>query len=332
MEIPDINQLFDDFEHLTILVVGDSMLDAYMWGSITRNSPEAPVPIVDIARRENRLGGAANVALNIQSLGGRPILCSVIGSDNYGDEFIREMDRNKLDAAGMIRLSDRKTTVKTRVIADEKHVVRVDEEQADDILHSHRITNHVIDQIIAYKPHAIVFEDYNKGMLTPSVIEEVTAYANIHKIPTIVDPKKKNFLAYRDVTLFKPNLREISEGLGRTIDPQNDKKLKDDLNELRTKLNGAAILLTMSEHGMAYWDGINFIHTPAQQRNITDVSGAGDTSVAVAAMALATGASPTTIIHLANTAGGLVCEFPGVVPIDRNQLKMEGAKRIILKE
>lgn len=332
MDNPEIKQLFEEFNELTVLVVGDSMLDAYMWGTITRNSPEAPVPIVDISRRENRLGGAANVALNIKSLGGRPILCSVIGKDNYGDEFIREMDRCELETAGMISISDRKTTVKTRVIADDKHVVRVDEEQTDDITQTHRITNHVIDQVIAYKPQAIIFEDYNKGMLTTEVIEEITDYARLHHIPTIVDPKKKNFLAYRNVSLFKPNLREISEGLGRSVDPGNEEKLKSDLEELRIKLNGAAILLTMSEHGMAFWDGKSFIHTPAQPRKITDVSGAGDTSVAVAAMALAAKANPLLITHLANTAGGLVCEYPGVVPIDSAQLKTEGAKRIILKE
>ena len=332
MEASDINHLFDQFSQLTVLVVGDSMLDAYMWGSITRTSPEAPVPVVDISRRENRLGGAANVALNIKSLGGRPILCSIIGKDKYGEEFIHEMDHCDLETAGMIQLSDRKTTVKTRVIADEKHVVRVDEEQTEDLPHPHRIINHIIDQIISYRPQAIIFEDYNKGMLTKEVIEEITDYATIHKIPTAVDPKVKNFTAYRNVTLFKPNLREISEGLGRTVDPTNKESLSTDLEELRVILNGSAILLTMSEHGMAYWDGKKLIHTPAQKRNITDVSGAGDTSVAVAAMALAAGASPQEITHLANTAGGLVCEYPGVVPIDQAQLKIESAKRIILKE
>lgn len=332
MKAPNIDKLFDQFRDLTVLVVGDSMLDAYMWGTITRTSPEAPVPIVDISRRENRLGGAANVALNIKSLGGRPILCSVIGKDKYGEEFIQEMGKSDLETAGMIEFSDRKTTVKTRVIADEKHVVRVDEEQTEDILHTDRIVNHVIDQIIAYRPHAIIFEDYNKGMLTVEVIEEITDYAAIHKIQTAVDPKVKNFAAYSNVSLFKPNLREISAGLGRAVNPTNQETLKTDLEELRTILNGSDILLTMSEHGMAYWDGKKLIHTPAQERNIIDVSGAGDTSIAVAAMALAAGAKPSTITHLANTAGGLVCEYPGVVPVDRAQLKTEGAKRIIHKE
>jgi rfaE bifunctional protein kinase chain/domain len=332
MDAPEIREIFDAFEGMTVLVVGDSMLDAYMWGTITRNSPEAPVPIVDISRRENRLGGAANVALNVKSLNGRPILCSVIGPDKYGEEFLKEMERNGLPTDGMISLTDRKTTVKTRVIADEKHVVRVDEEQNDDIPHVQRIVNHVIDQIIAYRPQVIIFEDYNKGMLSEKVITEIIEYAKTHRIPTVVDPKVKNFLAYRGVTLFKPNLREISQGLGRSVCPTHKEGLKIDLEELRTKLNGSSILLTMSEHGMVFWDGSELYHTPAQERVIRDVSGAGDTSVAVAAMVLAAGAGSRWITHLANTAGGLVCESPGVVPIDKDLLHREGAKRIIPSE
>lgn len=328
METRDLTSLLDQFTNMPVLVIGDSMLDAYMWGDIHRMSPEAPVPIVDITRRENRLGGAANVALNIKSLGGKPILCSVIGKDNYGEILLSEMDRNALETSGIIRIPHRKTTVKTRIIAGEKHVVRVDEETTDDLDKNTVVINHIIDQIIAYRPRVIIFEDYNKGMLTDSLITEITMYAREYKIPVVVDPKVKNFLSYRKATLFKPNLREISAGLGRTVDPSNLNTLKSDMDELRTLLEGADILLTMSEHGMAHWDGKNLIHYPAEPRKIVDVSGAGDTSVATAAMALAAHANAEWVTRLANTAGGLVCEYPGVVPIDKDMLRVECSKRI----
>jgi len=317
-------ELFSRFSKQRVLVVGDAMLDAYMWGIIERESPEAPVPIVDVTRREIRLGGAANVALNVKALGGEPILCALLGHDHYADSFLEEMHRQHLPSSGILKVHHHPTTVKTRIIAGNKHVLRVDEERADAWMSPRDISNHVIDQIIANKPNLVIFEDYDKGMLCSACIGDIMDYATEHRIPVAVDPKFKNFNAYKAADLFKPNLRELRDGMqNRSLDPTDPEALRKAVETLAAEMQVKRVLLTLSEHGMRLHnrETADWLSEAAHPREITDVSGAGDTAITAAAMAMAAGATDREIMTLANLAGGLVCEHPGVVPIDATRLR-----------
>lgn len=317
-------ELFTRFSKQRVLVVGDAMLDAYMWGKIERESPEAPVPIVDVTHREVRLGGAANVALNVKALGGEPILCALLGNDHYADSFLEEMHREQLAISGILKVHNHPTTVKTRIIAANKHVLRVDEERAEAWMSPRDISNHVIDQIIANKPDLIIFEDYDKGMLCAECIGDIMDFAKEHQIPVAVDPKFKNFNAYRTADLFKPNLRELRGGMqDRALDPLNTSALREAVESLAEAMQVKRVLLTLSEHGMRLHnrETADWLSEEAHPREITDVSGAGDTAITVAAMAMAAGATDREMMTLANLAGGLVCEHPGVVPIDAARLR-----------
>ena len=309
-----IPSILNQFKNKQVLIIGDAMIDAYMWGNIHRMSPEAPVPVVDIEKRENRLGGAANVALNIQSLGARPVLFSAIGTDHYGDIFCMLMEKQKLSCEGLQRLSDRNTTVKTRIISDNKHVLRVDEESTKPITDNFIATE--LEALIKSKKFdVLIFEDYNKGLLTESLIKKAILLAKELKIPTIVDPKKDNFFAYQGVDVFKPNLKEIKEGLGVEFEVISETELSKNVALVLDKLNAKGILLTLSEHGIYFQNKTHTFRETAHKRNIVDVSGAGDTVVSVAALALACGLEDDDLMRIANLAGGLVCEKVGVVPI-----------------
>jgi len=314
-----IANILDQFETKRVLVIGDAMIDAYMWGDVHRMSPEAPVPIVEINKRESRLGGAANVALNIQSLGATPVLFSAIGDDHYGDLFINLMKEQNLTCEGIQKISDRNTTVKTRIISDNKHVLRVDEERTD-IINDENISSILEKMILANNFDVIIFEDYNKGLLSEKLIQKAIKSAIQKGIPTIVDPKKENFFAYRGVDIFKPNLKEIKEGLNVEFDVQSDAELSKNVALLRTKLKAKSILLTLSEYGVYYQNEETIYREKAHKRNIIDVSGAGDTVVSVAALALACKLEDEFLMRIANLAGGLVCEKVGVVPIQKQDL------------
>jgi len=316
--------LFSAFQNQRVLVVGDAMLDAYMWGKIERTSPEAPVPIVDITRREVRLGGAANVALNVKALGGEPVLCALLGNDHYASAFLEEMEKAQLETSGVLKVAHHPTTVKTRIIAENKHVLRVDEEDTGSWMNPRDLSNHIIDQMIANKPDLLIFEDYDKGMLCGDCISDVMDFAREHGIPVAVDPKYKNFKLYRGADLFKPNLRELKDGVTQhELHPDHPETLRAAVDGLAEEMGLQRVLLTLSEHGMGLWnrESAEWLREPAHKREITDVSGAGDTSITAAAMALAAGASDHELLALANLAGGLVCEYPGVVPIDAQRLK-----------
>ena len=309
-----ISSILNQFKDKQVLIIGDAMIDAYMWGNIHRMSPEAPVPVVDIEKRESRLGGAANVALNIQSLGAKPVLFSAIGTDHYGDVFMMLMEKQKLSCEGLQRLSDRNTTVKTRIISDNKHVLRVDEESTKPITEEFVATE--LETLIRSKKFdVVIFEDYNKGLLTEKLITKAIQIATELKIPTIVDPKKDNFFAYKGVDIFKPNLKEIKEGLGIEFDVLSESELSKNVAIVLEKLNAKGILLTLSEYGIYYQSKSQILRESAHKRNIVDVSGAGDTVVSVAALALACGLEDIDLMRIANLAGGLVCEKVGVVPI-----------------
>ncbi len=319
----NIQKVFEDFNSLNVLIIGDVMLDSYIWGAVERISPEAPVPVVTVKKKDFRLGGAANVALNIASLGARPILCALIGDDDDGKKLLQRLDDRKISKAGIVISSDRPTTVKTRVIASHQHVVRVDEE-SDRVVNGQEETELML-RIEKLLPtcHVVIFEDYDKGVLNASIIEKTIALANRNKIPTVVDPKKRNFLSYKGVTLFKPNLKELREGLKVDLDAASQATVESAVDILKEKLNAAGVMLTLSEHGVYIDYQQEKIKLSAHAREIADVSGAGDTVVSIAALAVALKLSAQQIASLANLGGGLVCQHVGVVPIDKDELLKE---------
>ncbi len=325
-----INTSFEKFNALTVLIVGDVMIDAYMIGKAERISPEAPVPVIHVKEKENRLGGAANVALNIQALGAKPIICTVIGNDEAANTYKVLLQNKGMSTEGTLQSSSRKTTVKTRVIAQNQQIVRVDEEEISDINHEDEIKfiAHVSSIIKNHQPDVLIFEDYNKGVLTERVITAIITECNQNNIPVCVDPKKKNFLAYKNVTLFKPNLKELKEGLKCEPEQITLNEINTLHNKLKSLINHKISLITLSEKGIY----INSKHTneiyPAHLRNIADVSGAGDTVISVAALCIATDTPHAFMAQLANIAGGLVCEKVGVVPIDKQQLFDEAIRLI----
>lgn len=318
-----VTHFLNAFSSKNVLVIGDAMLDAYMWGEIERMSPEAPIPVVDILKREKRLGGAANVALNLKSLGTNPILLTLTGNDRKAEEFIELMHNAQLNTEGVIQDANRKTTQKTRIIAKGKHVLRVDEEDLVDF----EKTDIVLDRIKTlhqqFKFDVVIFEDYNKGLLTQAIIEGCITFCKQAGIKTIVDPKKKNFFAYKGVDVFKPNLKEITEGLNTTCNPEKVEELVQVCTQLKEKLSADSIFLTLSEHGVFILSDRGHISHPSFKRNIVDVSGAGDTVVSVASLALACGLENKDLALIANLAGGLVCEHVGVVPINKAEFIAE---------
>jgi rfaE bifunctional protein kinase chain/domain len=314
-----IKSILQEFSTKQVLIIGDAMIDAYMWGHINRMSPEAPVPVVEIDTRENRLGGAANVALNIQSLGASPTLFASVGDDYNATIFLELMKAQNLNVEGIQKIGKRPTTVKTRVISENKHVLRVDEEEISEIEHQALIP--ALSLLIENNNYdVIIFEDYNKGLLSKELIKQVISKAQKKGIPTIVDPKKNNFLTYKGVHVFKPNLKEIKEGLGVEFDASDPVKLKEIVSKLRTILNAKGVLLTLSEQGIYFQNESHEFRENAHKRHIIDVSGAGDSVVAVAALALACNLHDDQLMRFANLAGGLVCEKAGVVPITKDEL------------
>ena len=326
----EITELFSRFNNLTALIVGDVMIDAYYWGKVDRVSPEAPVPIVQVQKRENRLGGAANVALNVKHLGAKAIIASVVGDGSKGDVFRSTLKENGFTTEGIIDSPERMTTVKTRVISQGHHLLRIDEEITSPL--SSTDERHLLDCIKnileRQKVDVIIFEDYNKGVLTERVISTVLAWAEERAIPTAVDPKKDNFFAYKGATLFKPNLKELKEGLKVDFDKNDFKALKSAIDMLEQQLSNKVTMVTLSELGVVASNASEFYHERAHQREIMDVSGAGDTVVSVASLAMAAGAKPFEYAALANIAGGLVCEKVGVVPVDKEVLIQEAIAKM----
>ncbi len=316
------NSVIKQFQNLTVLIVGDAMIDAYMWGSIQRKSPEAAVPVVDIERHENRLGGAANVAKNIKSLGATPLLCAVIGTDDKG--FFSLMKKQGLNTEGLLQ-EDRKTTVKTRIISEQQHQLRVDEEDTHPISNEKAFIENTAQLMI--QADVVIFQDYNKGVLTESVISALISAAKEQGIPTVADPKKDNYWKFIGVDLFKPNLKELNEGANSQLDGSDLSLLSAAVSQQREQLEAKQLLLTLSEKGV-FLQGEQDFYYPTFDRNIIDVSGAGDSVIATAALALTCGLSPQALAQLANLAGGLVCEEVGVVPIHKEELLAE-ANRLI---
>jgi len=327
-----IDAIFDRISQINALIIGDVMLDSYTFGDVNRISPEAPVPVIDVTSRCNRLGGAANVALNIKSLGAKPIICSVIGNERQSLDFVQLMKDEGLLADGILLSNERMLTVKHRIIGNKMQLLRIDEE----VKHSLSPTEEadfliLIKQIIAANSiDVIIFEDYDKGIITENIIEQVIDFAQQNSIPVTVDPKKRNFLKYRNTDIFKPNLKELKEGFGMLETEIDDMLLKEVIKKFMTEKNHKRLLLTLSASGVLLCEqkGSEFIfeHIPAHLRTIADVSGAGDTVISVASMCLVLGMTSKEIAAFANLAGGLVCEEMGVAAIDKEKYAGEIAK------
>lgn len=323
-----LDELFEQFDKLRVLIIGDVMLDSYVWGRVERISPEAPVPVVTVDKRELRLGGAGNVLLNVQALGAEAIICSVIGTDAPGDQLEQELCNRGLNCNGLIRSEARITTIKERIIAGSQQVVRVDTETDKYITADERTKLIAKAKELIPTCHVVIFEDYDKGVLSREAIAEITDFANEHGIPTVVDPKKRNFLSYQNTTLFKPNLKELREGLTVEFDVDNDDEFQAVVEQLKTTLNLKGALITLSERGAFIDYNGETLKLPAYVRQIADVSGAGDTVISIAACCVALRQPPSVIAGLSNLGGGLVCESVGVVPIDKAQLKAEAKEHL----
>ena len=318
----EINQIFSRFDRMRVVVVGDSMVDAYLWGTVERISPEAPIPIVAVTHSENRLGGAANVSLNLQSLGADPVLFSVVGDDPGGAAFMELLESKNMPVHGIFVESLRKTTVKTRIIGKGRHIVRIDDESTH--LIGKETTQKLVDgikqELDNNRVDALIFVDYDKGVISPSLFEEVKGLAASKGIPIAVDPKKRNFNCYHGVDLFKPNYYEFLEGAGLSIEKGDFNALNEAACTFRKRQNLGILFITLAERGVFISNGENQQHFPAVVRQVADVSGAGDTVISVASLAMAAGLSVNHMAFMANIAGGIVCGFPGVVPVDRGKL------------
>ncbi len=314
-----LDEIYERFNNKRIFVIGDLMLDVYIWGKVGRISPEAPVPIVEVEEESYRFGGAANVGMNIKSLGGIPILVGVIGYDREGTVIDALIKENNIERDGVFYDEYRPTTVKTRIIAHNQHVVRIDKEDRSEI--SSDLENKILQFIQQRKNEidGIILQDYNKGVLTKSLIKQVIDFASQNNILITVDPKFDNFFEYRNVTVFKPNRKETEDALGFKLD--SEERVLEAGQQLKEKLNPEYLLLTRGEKGMTLFSKNGDVHTiPTRARKVADVSGAGDTVIATITMALAAGAEIEEASTIANLAAGLVCEEVGVVPINRELL------------
>jgi len=315
-----LDWLFEQFKNKKIIVLGDLMMDRYVWGTVNRISPEAPVPIVEVATEFTRLGGAANVANNLYSLGATPIPIGIVGGDLEGKQLIQLMRDFHFPTDFIFEDASRSTTVKTRIIANDQHVVRADRESKEPINPDlfQKLKEAVARNIT--QADALIIQDYNKGLLIGELITEAIDLANQHHKITTVDPKFDNFFSYKSVTLFKPNRKETEAALGIKIDSLED--VENACRVLRERLKCQAVLITLGDQGMCFLDSSGeFRQIPTKARKVHDVSGAGDTVISTLTLALATGADLKEAISLANYAAGAVCSEVGVVPIETSKLR-----------
>ncbi len=328
MNKAELQTIFDKMDGLHVVVVGDVMLDNYWWGNVDRISPEAPVPIVALTRRECRLGGAANVALNCRALGAKVTLATVTGDDSEGKTLVKLATEAGIDTSLVMQSWRRPTTTKTRVLSRNQQMMRIDDEVIDELYveEEHPFIDLVLRFLQRVKPDVLIFEDYNKGLLKENVIQRITAHCKEIGIITSVDPKKKNFLAYKNVTIFKPNLKEVREGLNMHLEANSLEELNEVHKKLNTELHHDITFITLSEKGVFYNNGFISNIIPARLRNIADVSGAGDTVIATASIIYALTKDVNLMSEISNLAGGLVCEEVGVVSIKKEKLRKESER------
>jgi D-glycero-beta-D-manno-heptose-7-phosphate kinase len=322
MDRKKVSKIFENAAGRQICIIGDIMLDRYMIGSVSRISPEAPVQVFDLKSAENKLGGAANVCLNIKTLGGKPHLIGVIGDDDTGRILAGEMKSLRIDTSGLITDKKRPTTCKTRVISDSHHLIRIDSESKQDI--DSDTENKIFRKLerISRSTNYIILQDYNKGVLTKSLIKRVIEFAGKKKIKILVDPKFENFFEFRNTYIFKPNRKEIEDAFGRKAKSSED--LNRIVKELMKRLKCDNVVLTLGEEGMRIYENtgkkLKMESIKTHARKVADVSGAGDTVISTIAFCLAGGASIYEAVFISNVAAGKVVEEVGIVPIHRNDL------------
>lgn len=321
----ECEELFNDFNSLKIGVIGDVMLDTYIWGKVDRISPEAPVPIVSLHHKEQRIGGAGNVAINCSRLGAKVFMLGVTGDDDEASQLDQLLKESLIDTTGLIKSVKRKTTNKTRIISRNQQMLRFDAEITDDLNKEEEtaLLKQVSDFIEHEDPNILIFEDYNKGVLTEKVIEDAIALCRASGVITAVDPKRKNFFNYKNVDIFKPNMKEVQEGLNLLFETADIYQLRNIHEQLHKQLQHKVSLITLSEKGIFYQQLQNAAIIPSHLRNVADVSGAGDTVIAVAAMVYAATKNAHLMAEIANIAGGLVCEEVGTATVDREKLLRE---------
>lgn len=321
----DFEKLFSSFGSIKLGVIGDVMLDTYMWGKVERISPEAPVPVVTVEKTEYRIGGAGNVAINAKSLGAKVSILSVTGNDNGGEMLERLIKEQNINTQYLIKVPERITTNKTRIISRNQQMMRLDTEITTDLiqLQEQLLLDRLRDYIQTEQPDVIIFEDYNKGVLTGGVITSAIAICRERGIITAVDPKRKNFLSYQNADIFKPNMKEVKEALNLQSDDTSLASLQQIHKELSRSLNHRFSFITLSEKGVFFQEGDNGKLIPSHVRNIADVSGAGDTVIATASLVFAASKDMNIAAEVANIAGGLVCEEVGTAAINKAKLLEE---------
>ena len=321
----ECEELFADFKSLKVGVIGDVMLDTYIWGKVDRISPEAPVPIVSLDHKEQRIGGAGNVAINCSGLGAKVFLLGITGNDDEAVQLEQLLKENMIDTTGLVKSGKRTTTNKTRIISRNQQMLRFDAEITNDLnKDDEALLLNQISNFIEYEdPNILIFEDYNKGVLTEKIIEEAINLCRASGVITAVDPKRKNFFKYENVDIFKPNMKEVQEGLNLLFESNDLYTLRNIHEQLQKILQHKVSLITLSEKGIFYQQLQNAAIIPSHLRNVSDVSGAGDTVIAVAAMVYAVTKNAHLMAEVANIAGGLVCEEVGTAAVDREKLLRE---------
>lgn len=317
--------LFKEFKNIKVGIIGDVMLDTYMWGHVERISPEAPVPVVSLDKKELRIGGAGNVALNIQSLGAQAFVLSVTGDDADATQLKNLFDEQQVNCNYLLASTDRITTNKTRIISRNQQMMRLDAEITKDLsaADEQRLIELFKKFVQEVKPDIVILEDYNKGVLTQNVIQQVIAICKKGGVLTAVDPKRKNFFEYKGVDIFKPNLKEVKEALNMLFTDVDLDLLQNIHTELHNLLQHQISFITLSEKGVFYQQQHKSLLLPSHLRNIADVSGAGDTVIGVAALVYAASGNVHLMAEVANIAGGLVCEEVGTAAINAQKLLHE---------
>ena len=328
--IADFDQLFNNISNLRVAVIGDVMLDTYWWGTVDRISPEGPVPVVALHKKEQRIGGAGNVALNTVSLGAETTLFSVVGEDEDAETLLNLLQNERIDTKYIVRSNERITTNKIRIIGRNQQMLRLDSEVTHDISKDDedKLLNSFVNFVKRYQPSVVIFEDYNKGTLSESLIGQVIQVCKEHDIVTTVDPKRKNFFAYKEVNIFKPNLKEVREGLNLLSTEISEDHLRHIHHQLYEQLHHRISLITLSEHGLFFQKGNYAKIIPTHIRNIADVSGAGDTVIAVVSLIYAATKDITLAAEIANLAGGIVCEGVGTIAINK-QILLDECKALL---
>lgn len=313
-------KIISRFKDARILVIGDVVLDKFIWGTVSRISPEAPVPVVWAKSESFMPGGASNVANNMRALGAEVYICGLIGDDETGKIMVAELAKKGINNEGIIIDSSRPTTNKTRIIAYHQQVVRIDKESNE------AVDNKILSRILSFAkdkiPYmdAVIIEDYGKGLMVPRLIKELVAFSRARKKIIMVDPKEEHFLFYKGVTAITPNRKESEVASGIKI------KDADTLNRagkrLLQMLHSEAVLITLGEDGMALFQkGNRFIHIPTVAQEVYDVSGAGDTAVAVFCLAKVSGATMVEAAHISNIAAGVVVGKLGIAVCTMQELK-----------